>query len=67
MYIKDQLRHPASRTEQVLHSWTFGYETAIVGLVRPQPVSLYLYLMIIQIYILSYYHSISPVSLICMI
>lgn len=47
MYIKDQLRHPASRTEQLQDFWTFGYETAIVGLVRPQSVSLYLYLMII--------------------
>ena len=34
-YIKDQLKHPALWTEQLLNFWTFYLETAIVGLVKP--------------------------------
>lgn len=36
-YIEDQLRHLALWTEQLSDSWSFFWETAIVGLARPQP------------------------------
>jgi hypothetical protein len=39
MCTEDQLIHPASWTEQLLHSWAFHWETSIVGLSGPQSVS----------------------------
>lgn len=38
MQTEDQLRHPAFLTEQLLDSWPFCQETAIVGLARSQAV-----------------------------
>lgn len=51
---ENQLRQPALWTAQLLDSWPFHQETAIVGLVRSQPVShsnnSHGYIMIIYIY-----------------
>lgn len=39
MCTEDQMRHSASRTEELLDSWIFHWQTAIVGPVGPHPVS----------------------------
>jgi len=38
-YTKEELRQPALWIEQLLHSWTFHWLTAIVGLPRSEPVN----------------------------